>query len=132
MMVLIPLCCVERPAFRAAKIVIFLKQTTTVEEFFQQMLVGNKIIRTFAAAFDAMNHAEVAESVDASVSKTDEVTLVPVRSRPSVPRKKQPRLFEAAFVFLFFKPKRGGSRYLCAVFPSPPHGQPNVSHDRYD
>ena len=34
-------------------------------------------------------HAEVAESVDASVSKTDEVTLVPVRSRPSVPKEKR-------------------------------------------
>ena len=39
------------------------------------------------------NQAEVAESVDASVSKTDEVTLVPVRSRPSV-RKKPLKNFE--------------------------------------
>ena len=31
--------------------------------------------------------AQVAELVDASVSKTDEVTLVPVRSRPRVHEK---------------------------------------------
>ena len=72
------------------------------------MLAVNEKIRIFAAAFDAMNlfmvslsnHAEVAESVDASVSKTDEVTLVPVRSRPSVPRKTAPS-FEAVFLLVF-------------------------------
>ena len=49
------------------------------------MIAMNEKNRIFAAAFDAKTpHAEVAESVDASVSKTDEVTLVPVRSRPSV------------------------------------------------
>ena len=33
------------------------------------------------------HQAQVAELVDASVSKTDEVTLVPVRSRPRVQQK---------------------------------------------
>ncbi len=69
---------------------------------------GNKKNCIFAAAFDAKkpymvsssNHAEVAESVDASVSKTDEVTLVPVRSRPSVLRKTAPS-FEAVFLFVY-------------------------------
>ena len=42
---------------------------------------------TFAASIVNVFCAEVAESVDASVSKTDEVTLVPVRSRPSVRKK---------------------------------------------
>ena len=42
----------------------------------------------FARVYLTPKHAEVAESVDASVSKTDEVTLVPVRSRPSVQRKR--------------------------------------------
>ena len=44
-------------------------------------------------------HAEVAESVDASVSKTDEVTLVPVRSRPSVRKTPLNRLILRGFCF---------------------------------
>ena len=72
------------------------------------MLAVNEKIRIFAAAFDAMNlfmvslsnHAEVAESVDASVSKTDEVTLVPVRSRPSVLQTPLNRLILRGFCFV--------------------------------
>ena len=61
------------------------------------MIAMNEKKRIFAAAFDAIDpQAEVAESVDASVSKTDEVTLVPVRSRPSVRKKTAP--FGAVFV----------------------------------
>ena len=74
----------------------FIRANKTKREIFTLALAINEIFRIFAAAFDARNpvlvstpnYAEVAESVDASVSKTDEVTLVPVRSRPSVPRKK--------------------------------------------
>ena len=74
------------------------------------MLAVNEKIRIFAAAFDARNlsmvslsnHAEVAESVDASVSKTDEVTLVPVRSRPSVLEKaSHRRLFYLEKILIF-------------------------------
>ena len=46
------------------------------------------------------NHAEVAESVDASVSKTDEVTLVPVRSRPSVLKTPLNHLIWRVFLFV--------------------------------
>ena len=47
------------------------------------------------------NHAEVAESVDASVSKTDEVTLVPVRSRPSVRKKRMSLTSSFSFLKLY-------------------------------
>ena len=77
----------------------------------------NEIFRIFAAAFDAINpQAEVAESVDASVSKTDEVTLVPVRSRPSVPMKKQLR--GAAFSVLFHRHRLGQVARLVDVATS--------------
>ena len=50
----------------------------------------------FAASKKA--DAQVAELVDASVSKTDEVTLVPVRSRPRV-HEKIPDESQGFFVF---------------------------------
>ena len=49
----------------------------------------------FAPAF-----AQVAELVDASVSKTDEVTLVPVRSRPRVQKRGKLKSFPL-FLFLY-------------------------------
>ncbi len=45
----------------------------------------------------ALPKARVAELVDASVSKTDEVTLVPVRCRPRV-QKKSMRISHAFFI----------------------------------
>ena len=52
----------------------------------------------FAPAF-----AQVAELVDASVSKTDEVTLVPVRSRPRVQKRGKLKSFPLfLFIFLTF------------------------------
>ena len=47
--------------------------------------LGLKISCIFANS--KITDAQVAELVDASVSKTDEVTLVPVRSRPRVRHK---------------------------------------------
>lgn len=43
--------------------------------------------------------ARVAELVDASVSKTDEVTLVPVRSRPRVRETSVNHLIGRGFIF---------------------------------
>ena len=51
-------------------------------------MVSSKKVRNFAIANEAKDSlrydAQVAELVDALVSKTNEVTLVPVRSRPRV------------------------------------------------
>ena len=92
------------------KIRYFIDGNNTILEIFLKNIAVNKKIRIFAAAFDARNlsmvsvsnHAEVAESVDASVSKTDEVTLVPVRSRPSVLEKaSHRRLFYLEKILIF-------------------------------
>ena len=62
------------------------------------------------------NHAEVAESVDASVSKTDEVTLVPVRSRPSVRKKSSSE--ELLFLLLFHRHRLGEIAWLVNIAAS--------------
>ena len=64
-------------------------------------MVNSKNVRNFAIANEAKDspktNAQVAELVDALVSKTNEVTLVPVRSRPRVLREKR-KLFSLFFI----------------------------------
>ena len=71
-------------------------------------MVNSKNVRNFAIANEAKDspqtNAQVAELVDALVSKTNEVTLVPVRSRPRVLREKRK-------LFSFFIPF-----YIVVVF----------------
>ena len=67
--------------------------------FFSQAACGNEKNPYFCSRV-SRNDAEVAESVDASVSKTDEVTLVPVRSRPSVLQTPLNRLILRGFCFV--------------------------------
>lgn len=64
-------------------------------------MVNSKNVRNFAIANEAKDspktNAQVAELVDALVSKTNEVTLVPVRSRPRVLREIR-KLFSLFFI----------------------------------
>ena len=64
-------------------------------------MVNSKNVRNFAIANEAKDspqtNAQVAELVDALVSKTNEVTLVPVRSRPRVQEKEFQQNTEVPF-----------------------------------
>ena len=65
-------------------------------------MVSSKKVRNFALANEAKDSlrydAQVAEVVDALVSKTNEVTLVPVRSRPRV-LKGEKEIFLLFFIY---------------------------------
>ena len=65
-------------------------------------MVNSKNVRNFAIANEAKDspktNAQVAELVDALVSKTNEVTLVPVRSRPRV-LKGEKEIFLLFFIY---------------------------------
>ena len=65
-------------------------------------MVSSKKVRNFAIANEAKDSlrydAQVAELVDALVSKTNEVTLVPVRSRPRV-LKGEKEIFLLFFIY---------------------------------